>query len=307
MVEVKEEKLGVWERLQDLDRRFIYVLVLVVIFAPLLSPLNLPLGVSPETSSIYNLIEELPPGSLIALSFDYSAASRPEMYPQSRTIFAHALRAGHKVILFGMWSYGATILTLECVNDVIAYAEEKGYTEIATATYGEDYVNLGLITASGTGVMQMAEVGFYPALFPEDNFGTPLADIPFYKGAKHITDFMATDVNLLVSFASGTPGIASYTTYWWATYRIDCAVGAVGVSAAGYYPDIAAGILVGMLTSTRGAMEYDQLTGMPGASGLTFSSMDAQSMQHLLVILFIVIGNIGDILVRRRRTVEEAS
>jgi len=303
MAVVEEKKVGTWEKLASIDRRWIFLVSFIMIVTPLIYPVKLPIGISPETAAVYNYIENLPKGSVVALSMDFGSYLS-ENYPQARTVFAHALKAGMKVILMGMWSYGATITSSFMIDEIRDYAERTGITQItsAMATYGENYVNLGYILQAGTGVMQLAEVGFYPLLFPKDNYGNLLETLPFNKFGKHITEFMAADLDLLICFAAGTPGIEVYRNYWWATGRMThLAIGAVGVSVAGYYPLMDAGIIIGIIPSTRGALEYDQLAGMIGASGQSLGAMDAQSLQHLFIVVLLIIGNVGTIAMSRRR------
>jgi hypothetical protein len=50
------------------------------------------------------------------------------------------------------------------------------------------------------------------------------------------------------------------------------------------------GDLKAMLQSTRGCAELEYLSGVPG-TGLT--SMDAFTLVHYLIILFIIMGNVG--------------
>jgi len=303
MAVVEEKKVGTWEKLAAIDRRWIYLISFLMIAGPLLYPINLPIGISPETAKLYSYIEKMPKGSIVALSMDFGSPLS-ENYPQSRSVFAHALEAGMKVIIMGMWSYGATITSNIMIDEIRDYAKVKGITQItnALAKYGENYVNLGIIQQSGTGVMQMAQVGVYPLLFPKDNYGNPLETLPFNKAGKPITQFKASDIDLLVCFAAGTPGIEVYREYWWATGICkNLAIGAVGVSVAGYYPAMDAGIIIGIIPSTRGAMEYDQLAGMVGASGQALATMDAQSLQHLFIVVLLIVGNIGTFAVRKSR------
>lgn len=303
MAVVEEKKVGVWDKLAAVDRRWIYLISFLMIGGPLLFPLNLPIGVSPETAAIFRYIEQMPKGSIIALSMDFGSPLS-ENYPQARSVFAHALKIGMKVIIMGMWGQGATTTSVIMIDEMKAYAQKLGITAITEALgkYGERYVHLGLIPQSGTGVMQMAQVGVYPLLFPKDNYGNALETLPFNKAGKPITQFKASDIDLLVCFAAGTPGIEVYREYWWATGICkNLAIGAVGVSVAGYYPQMDAKIIIGIIPSTKGALEYDQLAGLVGGSGQSFATMDSQSLQHAFIIILLVVGNAGTIVATRRK------
>ena len=303
MTVAKEEKKGIWERMAEVDRRLIYGICFIMIAAPLIYPLNLPIGISPETKSLYDYMLKLPKGSLVMLGLDYGSILS-ENHPQARSVFTHCMKLGLKVILCGMWQQGATVSSNYVVDDTKTFAQQKGISEITNAmkTYGENYVNLGFVPGGSTGIMQLSQAGFYPILFPRDNYGNDLKDLPFNKFGKPLKDLQAKDIDIMITFAAGTPGVEVYQDYLWATGIVKgFAIGAVGVSVAGYYRLLNANIIVGILGSTRGAMEYDQLGGLTGAAGLSLATMDAQSLEHLWIVVLMVVGNIGTIALARRK------
>jgi len=55
-----------------------------------------------------------------------------------------------------------------------------------------------------------------------------------------------------------------------------------------FVPFVQSGQLDGLLAGLRGAAEYELLLQAPGRA---LAMMDAQSMGHLLIIAFILIGN----------------
>jgi hypothetical protein len=60
-----------------------------------------------------------------------------------------------------------------------------------------------------------------------------------------------------------------------------------------YWPDK----IVGWATGAKGAAEYEILVRRPGEGA---AAMDAQSLAHLAIVIFIVLGNLGYFLSRRR-------
>jgi hypothetical protein len=48
--------------------------------------------------------------------------------------------------------------------------------------------------------------------------------------------------------------------------------------------------LTGLLAGLKGAAEYEYLINHPGTAT---SGMDAQSIAHLIIIIFIIIGNVS--------------
>ena len=57
--------------MRSLDRRVIYLLALLVVVVPLLSPFGLPLAISPEVKQAYDALLALPPGTRVLVSVDY--------------------------------------------------------------------------------------------------------------------------------------------------------------------------------------------------------------------------------------------
>jgi hypothetical protein len=62
-------------------------------------------------------------------------------------------------------------------------------------------------------------------------------------------------------------------------------------------PYVSSGQVQGILAGMPGAAEYEALIGVPG---IGTSGMDAQSVAHLVIVLFIVLGNIGYFIERHR-------
>ena len=62
-------------------------------------------------------------------------------------------------------------------------------------------------------------------------------------------------------------------------------------------PYVQSGQMVGVLAGMPGAAEYESLIGQKGSAT---SGMDAQSVAHLVIVHFIVLGNISYFIDRKR-------
>jgi hypothetical protein len=78
--------LRFFDKLEKVDPRLIYILVFLVVTLPLLRPLGLPISMSPMTVAFYDTLEKVRPGDVVVVSIDYSAASSPEQYPQTKAV-----------------------------------------------------------------------------------------------------------------------------------------------------------------------------------------------------------------------------
>ena len=74
--------------------------------------------------------------------------------------------------------------------------------------------------------------------------------------------------------------------------------GATAVMAPKFYAYVASGQYVGLLGGMKGAAEYELLVGERGTA---VTGMGAQSIVHLLIIAFVILGNIGFFVMRKNR------
>jgi hypothetical protein len=269
------------EKLQTIDRRIIYLILALSIILPLMFPIGFPVDVTKDTQTVYDLIDKLPADSVILVSYDWDAASAPELYPQAEAITKHILSKKHKLVAVALWNQGATFADRVHAN----VAAETG------AKYGVDYVNLGF--RPGGAVVLNSLARSIQSTFPEDVTRTRTASIPMMKDINDINDF-----DLVICLSAGDPGIRTYIEQIGAQYPVTITGGVTAVSVPGMLPYLQSGDLVGLLGGMRGAAEYEVLVDRPG-KGL--GGMDAQSVTHLTIIAFILIGNISYIATRKKK------
>ncbi|MEK7449550.1 MAG: hypothetical protein AAB019_08715, partial [Planctomycetota bacterium] len=86
-----------WQKIINLDRRIIYVLISLAVIIPLMKPLFIKVNITPEVQAVYDTIESLPPGSAVFLALDFDPAAKPELYPMAEALLRHAFRKDLKV------------------------------------------------------------------------------------------------------------------------------------------------------------------------------------------------------------------
>jgi hypothetical protein len=65
------------QKLLDIDRRIIFVLVFVAVATPLLMGTVLPITPTKEVRAAYDEIEKRPAGDVVLVSFSYGASTVP--------------------------------------------------------------------------------------------------------------------------------------------------------------------------------------------------------------------------------------
>lgn len=279
-------------RLMDLDRRWIFLLVAIGTLVPLIVPIGLAVRPTAPVQAIFDRIEELPPGSVIMLSFDYGPSTAPENDPMAKALLRHCFARGVKVVNIALFPNGG----LTVLNSALAEVTGDYPAELAAArplVPNVDYANLGYKDGAQPAMRQMA-VNMH-AVFPSDAGGTPLAEIPLMGQVRNYDD-----IALVVSFATGILG-----EYWAnlvnAQFGTPVAVGCTAVSTPKYYAYYQAGQMLGLIGGLKGASEYEELLlrkypafrevyGRTGYYTAT-KGMDVQSIVHLIIVAFIVLGN----------------
>ncbi|HXF58304.1 MAG TPA: hypothetical protein VN539_00600, partial [Candidatus Saccharimonadales bacterium] len=272
-----------------------FLLVFLGVATPIILPMGLPVTTTGSTRSAFEFIEALPPGSVVLLSFDYGPSSAPENDPMAEGFLRQCFVKKIPVIVCALYPLGGLTLANNSLAKVTA--------EFPGLRYGVDYVNLGYKDGAAA-VMRNLDKDF-AGPFPADTRGTPIAQIPIMKGIHSVRD-----VKVVYSVATGIIG------EWWITQMhpqsgTPVIVGPTAVGAPKYYAYLNAGQLVGMVGGMKGAAEYEKLlaAGHPELGQFYKSTrlftatkgMDAQTVIHAVIILFILIGNIAYMTTRRKK------
>jgi hypothetical protein len=283
------------ERLQGLDRRVIYgVLCVVSVLSFILKPLPVS-HVSPETRAVFQAVESCPDDKVIVLDSSWDMGSQSENRPQFRALVQHMFRRNIKFIVTTL---GTTPFAPKIAQDQLDELAKEYEAEYGVKKqYGVDYVNLGFKSAGGSTVVG-APLGFLldafardiHAVYPTDINNTPVSEIPLMQKVNQVHLVVCVTYEPALEWISfirgqfGTPVVFSCMSIVVPLYAI-------------YYES---NQLAGILGGTRGAAEYERLLKLK-KPGEGTQLMTPQSFAHLLMIAFIIIGNIGYLSVAGRR------
>lgn len=272
--------MKLYEKFLSIDRRYIFILVAIGVVVPLVFPLGLAVTTSPPVENVYNEIESLRPGTPVLISVDYDPSTQPELSPMTVAILRHCFARDLPVIITVLHP-GGPGLALE-ISDRIS--KEAG------AVYGEDYAFLGYKVGSSAVILSLGQD--FHISYPADYFNTPIDELPLMKKVKNYND-----IGLVVTLSGSTfPEV--WVAFAHERYGQKVAAGVTAVMAADYYPFLQTGQLVGLLGGLKGAAEYEKLIERP-SDGL--KGMDAQTIIHLLIVVFIILGNIAYVSVQRAK------
>ena len=283
-------------RLVNLDRRWIFLFIAVGTALPIIFPIGFNVSITPPVQALYDRIEEMDSTNVVILSYDYGPSTAPENNPMADAVLRHCFAKDVRVVIIALFPIGGVLMADQSLDRVLEDFPDR--------EYGVDYVHLGYKSGGQPTMKQMGED--FHNVFPVDHrTNTPLSEIPLMQEARAYRD-----MDLVVSVATGIIG------EWWANlvnaqFHIPVAVGCTAVSAPKYYAYLNSGQMVGLLGGLKGASEYEWLImdGYPymkpiyGRAGLytAIKGMDAQTIDHTIILIFILIGNIAYFSTRGRK------
>ena len=272
--------MSLLDKLQNIDRRYIYLLTWLFVLYPLLNPLGLPVPIGRESQAWKEYLEGIPNDSVIFFSMDYGVSGMPELFPMTVStmhyLWSNCKANNWKIVVLGFWNQGPLVFetVLDQMNPESTYGVE----------YGVDWIELGWIPGSETGMAALATDiwGQAPRDYIENQ---PMSAHPMMEDIR-----TAEDVDLVISIETGTPGLPEWLRQWNTPFGIPFIVGCIGVSVPGMAPYLASGQLSALMPGLTASGEFEILIGRPG---LGVAGLDAVSMSHLLVVLLVLIGNIA--------------
>jgi len=268
-----------FQNLMRIDRRVIFLLVAIAVIVPLIRPLRLPTYVNVHTQNLFDAVDRVPPNDKpILLSVDYGPATMPELQPMTEAVLRHCFARKIRVMVITLGAEGVGLAEAALANTASRYGAKSG----------EDYVFLGFKPGVGIVILKIGES--LKETFPSDAEGKPFEQIPMLRGVRNYED-----IPLVVTVA-GSAVPQTWMVYAGTRYHARVGVGTTAVSSADYYPFLKTGQFVGMLNGMKGAAEYEWLLAKDNLSEgprKASQSMDAVSVVHLLIMAFIILGNIG--------------
>ena len=268
-------------KIGSIDRRWIFIIIALVVVIPLLVPIGMPIRATDTSKAVYDAIEDLPRGSKFLLSLEYSPSTKPENHPMAISILRHLFRNDHKVYVTCLWPDGQFM-----AQDALKQVAQGEFNKV----YGQDYVLLGY--RPGAEAVVKGIVSNIRKLYSVDANQTKIDEIPMMNGITKFKDFA-----FLFSVSSGYPGTIEWVQYAADPTGVPMSSGVTSIQVNEVMPYVQSGQMVGLLAGMPGAAEYESLIGEKGSAT---SGMDAQSIAHLVIVLFIVLGNTAYFIERKR-------
>jgi len=268
------------ERLGRLDRRWLYLTFLVALSATLLVQPLFPDQPSTFTAPVFSRLQGLPAGTPVLVSLDYSPASAPEIEPMAFALTRHLLWRDLRPVYISLWPEGNNMLQ--------RLREDVLQPEFGDLQEGRDFAALGY-KAGGRMVINALRQDL-GAMYARDLRGVPLDSLTVLEGVARLDDFA-----LVIALSGGTPGLKEWILYGGDPTGVPIAGGCTGIGTPEflvYFPQQ----LLGLLGGLKGASEYEAALAAeyPAAAAHRRAgrAMGPQTVAHVLILVFLVLGNL---------------
>jgi hypothetical protein len=281
--------MNFFDRIMNLDRRWIYLAVAMAVLIGFFIP-TVPVTVTPEVTSIYDFVENTKPGEIIFLAIDYDPNAMAELQPMAIAIMRQCFAKNIKLIISALSQNGPGM-----AEDLISKISQE-FTPPKRS--GIDFTYLGYKPYYAITILGMGQNLRIP--FPRDYYGVILDSLPMMQGVKNYDN-----VKCVLDLSAG-----NITDAWiqdaHGRYNVPLAIGVTGVMAADYYQYLQAGQIFGIMGGLKGAAEYEALANAkkrtaPWQTMTASEGMKIQTMAHIVVILFIFVGNLGFFMSKKRK------
>jgi hypothetical protein len=154
--------------------------------------------------------------------------------------------------------------------------------------YGEDYVFLGYAAAYTVAMYKLGTS--IEEVYHEDDRGTPLRKLPIMKGVERLADVSA----VIDIAANANP--EHWINYAVTPFGVDFLMASTAVLATDWFPYLQTGQVKGLVAGGRAGAELEGLLvdeGVLERTGDATRSLGSLSLSLVVILGFIVVGNIG--------------
>jgi hypothetical protein len=267
----------IWQKMQKIDTRILYVVLLLFVSVPLLFPIQLPIIPAEQTRQAYETIEHVADESNVKpalVDSQWSASTRGENEWQTRALIQH-LMIKHIPFIVVPGDPQAPQLMNAIIND---YKTKYGYV------YGKDYIIVHFLQSSAYAQIIKGMARNIPDTLKTDQNGVNLHQFPIMR---HVTTF--ADISLLLEITP-TASLDKWLQFLQGTQKVPIVVASTAVQAPEMFPYLDSHQIQGLLVGVKGAGDYEELMGVKGGGTRVATAL---SLVYGLIILLIIIGNVG--------------
>tara|TARA_Y100001970_G_scaffold41940_1_gene52142 strand:- start:44230 stop:45015 length:786 start_codon:yes stop_codon:yes gene_type:complete len=260
----------------------------------------MPIKTTKNTRIVFDEISKLKENDKVLVSFEYGASTKPEIHPMAIALLNQLFSKGIKVYIMSLWPEGVIM-----ARDVVNQVEKSGVFHLVD---GEHYVMFDYKVGGEIVIKNIASD--FRGVYMQDINKKSVEDISIMEGVYSIEDF-----DFVFDLSAGVPGNEQWVQYACDPKGVPLSSGCTSIMVTDAIPYVEAGQLRGILAGMPGAAEYEDLVynylikqvdndyildSSKIYPGKALSRMSAQSLAHIIMVLFIVFGNMSYYLKRKK-------
>lgn len=264
---------NIFQKLQSVHHNYLYLILIVVTFVPLLFPLGLGIGVGRLERAAYDTIQATPTGSKVIF---YAALAQWAVgsYSPYIVLVEHLFQRGMQIVFVPHAVAGLTF-----IPRVLPYCPSA-----TGKAYGVDWIILAMLPDLEANHASFAVN--IPGSSPNDGVQKkPLATFPIMNGVTTVADFalgiyQEEKGDSYIRQVAGPFGLPSIAIH--------------GIDNQPYHTSLLeAGIIDGAVDGVPATAAYENIIGLPAASKFSSQQMDMMSLAVVYAIVLVAIGNIA--------------
>ncbi len=283
--------------LLNLDRRVIFLFVLLALAWPLLNKYTIRPARMKSADKLFKIVDELKPekGKVAFVAFDFGPNTKAENASQAQVVVEHLMRKRIPIILFSQYVLADPFL--KSIPEKIKLSLESEFPE-EKWEYGKDWVNLGYRPGSALIIQSIPKSTNLAETFIIDAFSTPLKELPIFK-----EKLTLKNITLLFQVTGLVGTFDSYVQFFQTKdYRPQFSHGCTSITIPEAYIYLDSGQLNGLLEGIAGAAWYsyrlsDEYKAREEDDAVLINT--GLGIAHLLLIGLIILGNISGLISKR--------
>ena len=270
---------GALLRLATTDRRIVFLIMGAAVLLPFLLPIEFEAKPSEQTERFSSALDAaIAAEGPVFMELAFGNQTESEMEPIAIAVMHRLFSAKKKVVFFTTYETAAAF-TRRYLAEM-----ERTYGLV----YGEDVAFLGFAAAFTIAMYKMGSA--IQEVFHKDDRGNDIRSLPILKGIQSLKD-----ASVLIDIA-GNSNPRFWINYAVEPYGIDFLMAATAVDATNYFPFLQTGQVKGLIAGGRAGAEYEGILrkrGIMNRVGDATRALGSQSLSLLVIMVFILIGNIG--------------
>lgn len=292
----EKEGFNIFKAMAYIDRKYLFLMIFVVVLGPILFPVGIPIKVGKNTKLYYSYLDELESGDVV-----YWIGATYRTFMEVKSGYVATLRTiiekdAKLIVVYSEGDEQAVFQSVMGNPDTNTPGILTTLMEQHDYKYMEDYVELGMILVGGEAAYVSLARNFQDFIHND------------YKGTSIEGTFLdnvhtAEDIALIIHGGPlSTIGPGGFGRHFALDFGVPYIGNMIGVTISTTQAWIDTGIVKGMLESGRGGAELEFLIGHPGVG---LRAMDCMTLGHYYFIALVIIGNIGYFGWERQSMLEE--